>query len=77
MPHLNYSFMAWGTKSNEKELLQKKAVKVLYSKSPIAHTAPLYIQMKQPNLSDLYTCNLSKLYHKLYRHRLPPYFDKK
>ena len=29
--------------------------------------------MKQPTLSDLYTCHLLKLYHKLYRNRLPPY----
>ena len=56
MSHLNYSLLAWGTKSNKIELLQKKA-------------------MKQPKLSDLYTCNLLKLYHKLYRNRLPPYFD--
>ena len=75
MPHLNYSLLAWGIKSNKIELLQKKAIRVLYSKSPIAHTAPLYIKMKQPKLSDLYTCNLLKLYHKLYRNRLPPYFD--
>ena len=75
MPHLNYSLLAWGTKSNKIELLQKKAIRVLYSKSPIAHTAPLYIKMKQPKLSDLYICNLLKLYHKLYRNRLPPYFD--
>ena len=53
----------------------KYALGVLYSKSPIAHTAPLYIKMKQPKLSDLYTCNLLKLYHKLYCNRLPPYFD--
>ena len=75
MPHLNYSLLAWGTKSNKIELLQKKAIRVLYSKTPIAHTAPLYIKMKQPKLSDLYTCHLLKLYHKLYRNRLPPYFD--
>ena len=31
--------------------------------------------MKQPKSSDLYTCNLWKLYHRLYRNRLPPYFD--
>ena len=72
MPHLNNSFLAWGTKSNTIELLQKKAIRVLYSKSPIAHTAPLYIKMKQPKLSDLYTCNLLKLYHKLYRNRQRP-----
>ena len=73
IPHLNYSLLAWGTKSNKIELLQKKAIRVLYSKTPIAHTAPLYI--KYNKLSDLYTCHLLKLYHKLYRNRLPPYFD--
>ena len=31
--------------------------------------------MKQVKLSDLYTCHLLKLYYKLYRKRLPPYFD--
>ena len=31
--------------------------------------------MKQVKLSDLYTCHLLKLYYKLYRNRLPPYFD--
>ena len=75
MPHSNYSHLAWGTKSNKIELLQKKAVRVFYSKTPIAHTAPLYIKMKQPKLSDLYICHLLKLYHKLYRNKLPPYFD--
>ena len=67
-----------GNKANKIELLQKKGIRVLYSKSPIAHTVPtvpLYIKMKQPKLSDLYTCNLLKLYHKFYRNRLPPYFD--
>ena len=64
MPYLNYSLLAWGTMSNKIELLQKKAIRVLYSKTPIAHTTPLYIKMKQPKLSDLYTCHLLKLYHK-------------
>ena len=72
MPHLNNLLLAWGTKSNKIELLQKKAIRVLYSKSPTAHTAPLYIKMKQPKLSDLYTCNLLKLYLKLYRNRQRP-----
>ena len=75
LQHLNYLLLAWGTKSNIIELLQKKAIRVLYSKSPIAHTAPLCIKMNQPKLSDLYTCNLLKLYLKLYRNRLPLYFD--
>ena len=31
--------------------------------------------MKEPILSDLYTCQLLKLYYKLYRNRLPSYFE--
>ena len=41
----------------------------------MAHTEPLLKKMKQPKLSDLYTINLLKLYYKLYRNRLPTYFD--
>ena len=75
MPHLNYSLLAWGIKSHKIEQLQKKAIRVLYSKSPIAHTEPLFIKMNQTKLSDLYTCQLLKLYYKLYRNKLPRYFD--
>ena len=56
MPHLNYSLLAWGIESHKIEQLQKKAIRVLYSKSPIAHTESLFIKMSQPKLSDLYTC---------------------
>ena len=31
--------------------------------------------MNQLKLTDMYTCNLLKLYHKLYRNKLPDYFD--
>ena len=75
MPHLNYSLLAWGIKSHKIEQLQKKAIRVLYSKSPIAHTEPLFIKMNQTKLSDLYTFQLLKLYLKLYRNKLPRYFD--
>ena len=68
MPHLNYSLLAWGIKSHKIEQLQKKAIKVLYSKSPIAHTEPLFIKMNQPKLSDLYSMPTSKII-------LPRYFD--
>ena len=66
MPHLNYMLLAWGTKCHKIELLQKRAVRLLYCKSPIAYTKPLFKRMKQPILSDLYTCQLLKLYYKLY-----------
>ena len=54
MPHLNYSLLAWGIESHKIEQLPKKAIRVLYSKSPIAHTEPLFIKMNQSKLSDLY-----------------------
>ena len=31
--------------------------------------------MNQSKLSDLYTCQLLKLYYKFYRNKLPRYFD--
>ena len=77
MPHLNNSLLAWGIKSHKIEQLQKKAIRVLNSKSPIAHTEPLFnfIKMNQPKLSDLYTYQHLKLYYRLYRNILPRYFD--
>ena len=52
---------------------------MLYSKSPIAHTEPLFIKMNQPKLSDLHvntsTCQLLRLYYRLHRTKLPRYFD--
>ena len=64
-------------RSHTVELLQKKALRVIFSKSPIAHTEPLLKKVSQPKLSDLhvYLINLLKLYYKLYRNRLQTYFD--
>ena len=75
MPHLNYSLLAWGIKSHKIEQMQKKAIRVLYSKPSIVHTEPLPIKMNQLKLSDLYTCQILKLYYRLYRNKLPRYFD--
>ena len=72
---MSYSLLAWGTQCNKIEWLQKKAVGVLFFKSPIAHTEPIFKRMNQLKLTDMYTCNLLKLYYKLYRYKLPDYFD--
>ena len=74
LPRINYSLLAWGTKCQKIELLQKKAVTVLHSKSSIAHTNPLFKKMNNLRVSDLYTCNLLKMYYKLYSNMLPVYF---
>ena len=73
--HINFSLLAWGTECQKIELLQKKAVRVVHSKSPITHTNPPLRKMNNLRVSELYTCNLLKMYYKLYRNMLPEYFE--
>ena len=39
------------------------------------HTEPILKGMNQLKLPDMYTCQLLKLYYKLYRNKLPAYFE--
>ena len=41
LPHMHYALLDWGTRCHKIELLQKKALRIIFSKSPIAHTEPL------------------------------------
>ena len=50
-----YALLAWGTKCHKIELLQKKALRIIFSKSPIAYTKPLLKKINQPKLSDSLT----------------------
>ena len=75
LPHFNHSLLAWGSKCHKIEILQKRAIRVVKFKSPIAHTEPILKTLEQLKISDMYTCYLLKLYYKLYRNRLPPYFE--
>ena len=72
---MHYELLAWRTQCQKIELLQKKTLRVIFSKSPIAHTEPLLKIMRQPKLSDLYIINLLKLHYYLYRNGLPTYFE--
>ena len=75
---LKYIFPAYllrGIQCPNIELLQKKAVRVVNFKSPVAHTEPILKGMNQLKLPDMYTCQLLKLYYKLYRNKLPAYFE--
>ena len=72
---MNYSLLAWGANCHNIELLQRKAVRVINCKSPVAHTEPILKGMDQLKFPDMYTCHLIKLYYKLYRNKLPTYFE--
>ena len=76
LPHMNYSLLAWGTNCTSTELLQKKAVRIINFKPPLAHAEPILKGMNQLKLHDLYTCHLMKLYYKLYGNWLPVYFER-
>ena len=68
--------MAWRTQCNKIEFyIQKKAVRALFFKSPIAHTERIFKRMNQLKLTNMYTCILLKLYYKLCINKLPDYFD--
>ena len=41
LPHMNYSLLAWDSNCHSIELLQKKAVRVVNFKPPVAHTEPI------------------------------------
>ena len=55
LPHFNYSLLAWGSKFHKIEILQKKTIRVVKFKSPIAHTEPILKKMNQLKFSDMYT----------------------
>ena len=75
LPHMNYSPLAWGSNCHIIELLHKKAVWVVNFKPPLAHTEHILKNMNQLKLSDLYTFHFLKLCYKLYRNKLPLYFE--
>ena len=81
--HIQFSYFAphqlliagMGNEMSEIELLQKKAVRVVHSKFPIAHANSFFRKMNHLGVSDLYTCNLLKMYYKLYRNMLAVHFE--
>ena len=74
LAHMNDSLLAWGANCHSIKLLQKKTVRVINLNFPLTHTEPILKGMDQLKLPDMYTCNLIKLYYKLYRNKLPTYF---
>ena len=56
MPHLHYSLLTWGSCIKEKHplhLLQKKALRIITNNDYIAHTEPIYTELKILKLNDM------------------------
>ncbi len=75
VPHFNYGLLAWGTNHDKINKLQKRALRTIHRTTPTAHTTPILKRMNQLKLTDIFKCKLLKLYYKLYRNKLPIYFE--
>ena len=74
MPHLQYQILAWGFDSSRIFKLQKRAVRTVAKAKFIAHTEPIFKDLKFLKLSDLYEIFVLKFYHKFINDLLPSYF---
>ena len=78
MPHLHYSLLTWGSSIKEKHplhFLQKKDLRIITNNDYIAHTEPIYKELKILKLNDMFAVSVWKFYYKLLNGMLPPYFS--
>ena len=74
-PHINYCLLAWGSNCHSVELLQKKAVRVVSFKSPVAHTEPILKKHELTQVTRFVYFPFAEIILQLYRNKLPLYFE--
>ena len=74
-PHLTYQILAWGSQSKILFPYQKKAIRIINNEHFLHHTDPLFKQSRILKLSDLYTLEQLKFYHRQNDGLLPHYFQ--
>ena len=78
LPHINYGILLWGAKVNKDHkmhLLQKKSVRLITSKHYMAHSEPIFKDLRILMIHDIYYMSIVKFYYKLTNGHLPDYFD--
>ena len=73
-PHLNYHLLSWGYENANILKLQKKAVRIITKSHFLAHTEPLFKDLKILNITDLHSCLQMKFLYKFFHSELPNYF---
>ena len=76
-PHLHYCLPCWDSIIKENDLLhimQKRVLKTITNSNFIAHTEPLFIELKLLKITDMYVIAIWKFYHKLLNNQLPMFF---
>ena len=77
LPYFNYRILAWGAtinNDNRLHLLQKKALRLISNSNYIAHTEPVYKNLRLLKLTDMFPIVVRKFYYKLMNDQLPEYF---
>ena len=77
LPYFNYCILAWGAtinNNNRLHLLQKKALRLISNSNYIAHTEPIYKNLRLLKLTDMFPIAVWKFYYKLMNNQLPEYF---
>ena len=64
-----------GCRSENLEIIQKRAIRLITGSNYIAHTEPLFIQLGLLKVQDILKLRLLKFYYKLCYGTLPHYFD--
>ena len=76
-PYFNYCILAWGTtinNDNRLHLLQKKVLGLISNSNYIAHTEPIYKNLRLLKLTDMFPIAVWKFYYKLMNNQQPEYF---
>ena len=74
LPYLNYGILAWGNSGIHLErllLLQKRAIRIIFHESRLAHTDPFFHIKKVLKVHDLYNLRLGCLMYQFNTNELP------
>ena len=77
-PHLHYCLLCWGSIIKENDLLhimQKRVLRTITNSNYIAHTEPLFKELKLVKITDMYVIAIWKFYHNLMNNQLPMFFS--
>ena len=74
LPHLSYSILAWGTKTEHIFKLQKRAVRIISNSGYISHTELISKSLNFLKVIDLYKLHVLKFYYNYCHNNLPSYF---
>ena len=78
LPHIYFCITAWGFKCNRILTLQKKALRIMITKSKFnSHTEPLFRELSMLKVEHIFQMQCLKLYYNEINERTPDFFSRK